>query len=71
MKIVITSKKMYLWATIMFMMVAVVFYVMSLFFNSFIIPSLMMLFCSWISYIEFKVEILNEKLNEPKPPQQD
>ena len=71
MKIVITPKKMYLWATIMFMMVAVVFYVMSLYFNSFIIPSLMMLFCSWISYVEFKVEILNKKLNEPKPPQQD
>lgn len=71
MKIVITSKKMYLWTTIMFMMVAVVFYVMSLFFNSFIIPSLMMFFCSWISYVEFKVEILNEKLNEPRPPQQD
>ena len=71
MKIVITSKKMYLWTTIMFMMVAVVFYVMSLSFNSVIIPSLMMGFCSWISYVEFKVEILNEKLNEPRPPQQD
>ena len=71
MKIVITSKKMYLWTTIMFMMVSVVFYVMSLFFNLFIIPSLMMFFCSWISYVEFKVETLNEKLNEPRPPQQD
>ena len=68
MKIVITPKKMYLWATIMFLMVAVVFYVMSLSFNSFIIPSLMLGFCLWISYVEFKVEILNEKLNEPRPP---
>ena len=71
MKIVITPKKMYLWTTIVFMMVAVVTFVISLFFKSFTALSFIMVICSWISYVEFKVEILNEKLNEPRPPQQD
>ena len=71
MKIVITPKKMYLWTTIMFMMVAVVSFVISLFFKSFTALSFIMVICSWISYVEFKVEILNEKLNEPRPPKQD
>ena len=71
MKIVITPKKMYLWTMIVFMMVAVVTFVISLFFKSFAALSFIMVICSWISYVEFKVEILNKKLNEPRPPQQD
>ena len=71
MKIVITSKKMYMWTMIVFMMVAVVTFVISLFLKSFTALSFLMVICSWISYVEFKVEILNEKLNEPRPPQQD
>ena len=71
MKIVITPKKMYMWSMVVFMMVAVVFFVISLFLKSFTALSFLMVICSWISYVEFKVEILNEKLNEPRPPQQD
>ena len=71
MKIVITPKKMYLWSMVVFMMVAVVTFVISLFLKSFTALSFLMVICSWISYVEFKVEILNEKLNEPRPPQQD
>ena len=71
MKIVITPKKMYMWTMIVFMMVAVVTFVISLFLKSFTALSFLMVICSWISYVELKVEILNEKLNEPKPPQQD
>ena len=71
MKITISSKKLYLWTTIVFMMAAVVSFVISLFLKSFAALSFIMVICSWISYVEFKVEILNEKLNEPRPPQQD
>ena len=71
MKIVITPKKLYLWSMVVFIMVAVVFFVISLFLKSFSALSFLMVICSWISYVEFKVEILNEKLNEPRPPQQD
>lgn len=71
MKIVITPKKMYLWSMAVFMMVAVVAFVISLFLKSFTALSFLMVICSWISYVELKVEILNDKLNEPKPPQQD
>lgn len=56
---------------VVFIMVAVVFFVISLFLKSFSALSFLMVICSWISYVEFKVEILNEKLNEPRPPQQD
>jgi len=71
MKIVITPKKIYLWFMIMFMMVAVVTFFISLFLKSFTALSFIMVICSWISYVELKVEILNDKLNEPRPPQQD
>ena len=71
MKIDISSKKLYLWTTIVFMLAAVVSFVISLFLKSFAALSFIMVICSWISYVEFKVEILNKKLNEPKPPQQD
>ena len=70
-KIKITDKIIYAWWTVIFFIIGAGLFVSSLFNEKHIVPSAIIMILSYISHVEYKVELLKEKLNEPKPPQQD
>ena len=70
-KIKITNKIIYAWWTVIFFIIGAGLFVSSLFNENHIVPSAIIIILSYISHVEYKVELLKEQLNEPKPPQQD
>ena len=61
----------YFWKTVVFALMGLIMIGVSLFYHQFKDLTTVILILALIVYNQYQIEQLKEKLNEPRPPQQD